>query len=115
MRDHRADIQSSLEESGQAIPRIEQTSAGDPVDPYALEDDFIRKIETHRSRGNPEETHSSAVFDRSKGQMQRSGVAGHFQRGIDAVSLGNVPNGRRKRPRRFRLRIEGMINSHLFG
>ena len=93
MGDDRADIEAGFEQSGQSIPGIEQSSAGNAVDADAFKDDLVGEIAIDGPGWNAEEGHAPAVFDGTKGMMQRGGMAGHFQRRIDTFSSGNIQNG----------------------
>src|SRR5581483_7852454 len=68
---HRPDIEAGFEETRDAIPRIEQASAGDAVDADAFEDDFVREVEAYRALWDAEEADAAAILHRPECQMQR--------------------------------------------
>ena len=62
MGDHRLDIESGLEETGQAIPGFEESAACNAVDADALKNNFICEIAIDRSE---------EVFRRRRGVVHR--------------------------------------------
>ena len=115
MGDHRLDIESSLEETGQAIPGFEESAACNAVDANPFKNDFVGKIAIDRAGWNAEERDTSAVLDGTEGLMQRGRVPRHFEQGIDTFAAGDVANGGSDLVCRFRLGVDEMIGTDLFG
>src|SRR4026207_1114405 len=70
MGDHRRNIESGLEETGQAIPGFEESAACYAVDANPFKNNFIREIAIHRTGWNAEECHASAVLYGAEGLME---------------------------------------------
>ena len=115
MGDHRLDIESGLEETGQAIPGFKESAARNAVDANTFENDFIGKIAIDRAGWNAEERDASAVLDGTESVMQRGRIPRHFERGIDAFPDGDVTNGGSDLVCRFRPGVDEMIGTDLFG
>ena len=69
MGNHRLDIESGLEETGQAIPGFEESAACNPVDANPFKNNVIREVAIDRAGWNAEERHASAVLHGAEGLM----------------------------------------------
>src|SRR6476659_1574046 len=115
MGDDRLDVESSLEEAGQTIPRFEEAAAGNAVDANALKNNFIREVEHDRAGWHTEECHAATDLDGTAGMMQCRRVPRHFERSVDAFSGGDLANGGGDAVRCLSLGIEQVIDTDLFG
>ncbi len=70
MGDHRLDIESGLEETGQAIPGFEESAACHSILADALENNFVWQVKRHGSGWNDEVCHAAAVLHGTEGLMQ---------------------------------------------
>ena len=115
MGDHWLDIESGLEEAGQAIPGFEESAACNAVDANPFKNDFVGEIAIDRAGWNAEECHASAVLHGTEGLMQRGRVSRHFERCIDTFADGDVANGSSDLVCGFRFGVDEMIGPDLFG
>src|SRR6267143_1031959 len=115
MGDRRLDIESGLEETGQAIPGFEELAACNAVDANPLKNNFIREIAIDRTGWNAKECHTSAVLHGTEGLMQCRRVPRHFERGVDAFAGGDLANGGGDAVRCLGLSVEEVIDAYLFG
>ncbi len=115
MGDHRLDIESGLEEAGQAVPGFEESAACNAVDANPLKNNFICEIAIDRAGRNAEECDASAVLHGTEGLMQCRRVPRHFERGVDAFACRDLANGGGDPVRRLGLGVEQMIGADLFG
>ncbi len=115
MGDHRLDIESGLEETGQAIPGFEESAACNAVDANPFKNNFIREIAIDRAGWNAEERDASAVLYGTEGLMQCGRVSRHFERGVDAFADGDVANSGGDLVCGFRFGVDEMVGPDLFG
>ena len=113
MGDYRLDIESRLEETGQAIPGFEESAACNAVDANPLKNNFIREIAIDLAGWNPEECHASAVLHGTEGLMQCRRVPRHLERGVDAFAGGDLANGGADPVRCLGLGVEQVIDTDL--
>jgi len=115
MRDDRLDVEPCFEEPGQPIPRAEETPSRNAVHPNTFENNFVGEIERDRSGRNAEKRHPSAVLDGAECLVQGAGMAGHFQRGVDAFSGGDLANRRRNLFGCLGFGVQHVVCADLFG
>ena len=115
MGDHWLDIESGLEEAGQAIPGFEESASGNAVDANPFKNDFVGQIAIDGAGWNAEECHASAVLDGTEGLMQRGRVSRHFERRVDAFAAGDVANGSSDLVCGLRFGVDKIIGPDLFG
>ena len=62
MGDHRLDIESCLEETGQAIPGFEEPATCHPIYADAFENNFVGQVKTYGAGWNTKKSDATSVF-----------------------------------------------------
>src|SRR5205085_11034424 len=106
MGDHRLDIESGLEETGQAIPGFKESASCNAVDANPFENDFVGEITIDRTGWYAEERDASAVLDGPEGLMQCRRISRHFERRVDTFADGDIADSGGDLVCRFRFGVD---------
>src|SRR5262249_32647127 len=83
VRHDRPYVEAGTEQTGEAVPGVEQPPTRDALDAHALEDHLVGDVQRHRRVGDAEQGDAAGVFHGAEAEMDRGGMAGHLQGGVD--------------------------------